>query len=179
MVHQSPAPLGPSQPFTHTVLAGPGNLWTLSSPLLSERRPLPVLTLHSLPPPHAQHRFRLDHCPGHRQSRDGHRCSPALPQPDPTPPPRHHHPPVQPRVPGSHQNVCFRIMPCSSSHVFLASAVLPFPASTMAGGNSRTGPSRRGFQMGPTPLSYPGSTGGGGCWEQFPQGKGVWRGRGK
>uniref|UniRef100_A0A8C6DZH0 60S ribosomal protein L3 n=1 Tax=Moschus moschiferus TaxID=68415 RepID=A0A8C6DZH0_MOSMO len=34
------------------------------------------------------------------------------------------------------QKVCFRIMPCSSSHVFLASAVLPFPASTMAGGHS-------------------------------------------
>lgn len=31
-------------------------------------------------------------------------------------------------------------MLCSSSHDFLASAVLPFPASTMAGGNSTTRP---------------------------------------
>lgn len=53
--------------------------------------------------------------------------------------------------PGSHQNVCFRIMPCSSSHVFLASAVLPFPASTTAGGNSKTRANRRGFGMAQPP----------------------------
>lgn len=50
--------------------------------------------------------------------------------------------PAAPEAPGSHQKVCFRIMHCSSSHVFLASAVLPFPASTTAGGYSRKRPTR-------------------------------------
>lgn len=43
-------------------------------------------------------------------------------------------------IPASHQKVCFKIMPCSSNHIFLASAVLPFPASTTAGGNSTKRP---------------------------------------
>lgn len=60
-------------------------------------------------------------------------------------------------APGSYQKVCFRIMPCSSSHVFLASAVLPFPASTTAGGNSETRPTKRALGY-LTPSATPGST---------------------
>lgn len=61
--------------------------------------------------------------------------------------------------PGSHQNVCFRIMACSSSHVFRASAVLPFPASTTAGGNPKTRCTGRGFGAGPTPRLPRGTAG--------------------
>ena len=77
-------------------------------------------------------------------------CWPLAPPKSPTPPR------LPCRAPRSHQKVCFRIMPCSSSHVFLASAVLPFPASTKVGGHSRMNPRGRGFGMGPTPLSHPG-----------------------
>lgn len=67
------------------------------------------------------------------------------------PPPSH-----SAHSPGSHQNVCFRIMPCSSSHIFRASAVLPFPASTMPGGNSENRPPAEAW--GPAdPLATPGA----------------------
>lgn len=66
-------------------------------------------------------------------------------------------------------------MPCSSSHVFLASAVLPFPASTTTGGHSRMNPRGRGFGKGWTPLSQPRVHT---VLVRRSSGRGAWTGRG-
>lgn len=133
---------------TLTVCPSPGPVWVSHG--LSTRTVLPG-TQKPLPAP-------LLGCQDHRLSR------PCVPDPSlsdaslifvtsPCPAPVLSGSPPRALSPRSHQKVCFRIMPCSSSHVFLASAVLPFPASTTAGGHSRMNPRERGFGMGPTPLS--------------------------